>query len=82
MTSTSVDIKEINESPNWQRFKFATANQNFIVDVSPEPQIDNYNLILDDSQKLSEGYSQYTYTLPQYTALFLNLENSFLAKNT
>lgn len=80
VTSTSVDIKEINESPNWQRFKFATANQNFIVDVSPEPQIDNYNLILDDSQKLSEGYSQYTYTLPQYTALFLNLENSFLAK--
>jgi len=80
VSSTAIQLDKIDLDDQYQRFYLSSSGQKFIVDVANKPQLKNYNLVLDETHKLSEGYSQYSYTLPQYTALFLNLENSFLAK--
>jgi ABC-type transport system substrate-binding protein len=51
-------------------------NQNIILHIDAE-KTQEYNLIVDNQEQLLEGYKKYSYLLPQYSAMFVNMERAF-----
>ena len=52
------------------------AKQNIILNFGIENNAE-YNLVIDNQEQLLQGYKKYSYLLPQYTALFMNMERDF-----
>jgi len=62
------------------KYHLESSQQKFVIDISPEIPDGNFDMVIDDSFQATPGFSQYSYVLPQYTALFINMDNSFLSK--
>ena len=71
----STQIKNVKQ--NDSVFSFNTLDkQRFEIEIAENSNKD-YNLVIDKNLEFKQGYNTYTYLLPQYTALFMNMEREF-----
>jgi len=73
----SKNYKNLKYDQRLNRIEFENSeNQNIILHIDLEKS-QEYNLVIDSQEQLLEGYKKYSYLLPQYTAMFMNMERSF-----
>lgn len=80
VSSGNYEIEKIKEKKDLVQINLASkqTQPNIIYDIGSYDPENSYNLILDANVQNPVGFTQHNYLTPQYTALFMNLENSYL----